>query len=262
MANLVDGMMQLLMYAYWSDQSNLQFAFVSDNSIPIKTLDYLHNTLIIQQAKLKGQQPPTSRFCTVPPQKANRTWSFLKPYWTTQHPIKAELWSVLHRSHVQLLLQNLDTLRKWLHQLQGQSQRGAPDEILIPSFLNNQLGPSSLEQCHSVQNNTSSSWRTCCPHYVLWRDQKTPEPPVLHAPQFAKNPCQKGSPCLYQELHSHRLDEIIQEPNFFFLRKVAPTVQLVQTTSEERGKPRQQYDNRTFASQLVDRLNSGSWDAS
>jgi hypothetical protein len=78
------------------------------------------------------------------------------------HVRKAEIWSILIRSHVQLLIQEKATLDFWNHTFYNLSRHGvkpvgAPDENLFPIMLHLKTLSSSIQSGTNSTRNTSSS---------------------------------------------------------------------------------------------------------
>lgn len=237
---LYDAQMQLLQYAYDADPNAAQFVYVSDTSIPLISFNEMYENLIYGKDNnhkndddIKMTQK--SRFCMGTDENSHKAWkspaSLLNV--SLNDVRKGEMWSIIIRTHVQILLDERPTLNIWNQTFYsswldyGYENVGAPDENLFPTMLNLK-SLSSSEQY--MEQNCSHERRGpyCCSTIVFW--QKPGSGPVgvfdFDTNQYVilSDAC-AGSrmPCTFNILLDEHGLIAIQKAGFFFLRKVMAT---------------------------------------
>lgn len=259
---LYDAQMQLLQYSYNDDRYATQFVYVSDTSIPLISFNEMYERLILSTNKSNNNSnddndhdiqnrtvettQQKSRFClTDNQQRLERAWKnpSRKLNISMNHVKKAEMWSIITRPHVFILLQekvlldiwNNTFYSTWIHN--NKTHVGAPDETLFPTMLHIK-SLSSEQQQYMEQNCTNDRISTCCSTMILWNTPNTGQPVTVYDYEtnqhvILSDICEGSrAPCTFISL----LDEYgliaLQKSGFFFLRKVIAT-------------PTTSYDNKT-----------------
>jgi len=164
------------------DPHNQQFVFVSHNTIPLKSFDYVYKQLVLNS-------PSTSKFCFAEPafhklatyetiRNEIRRSCVFRDFWQSYSPrtLKHHQWVVLSREHAAIVVRRaekaLDTWHKsWvqaapdlLHMAEGCSDESAPIDALLYD----------LEHKGSSTGNTWADFTRMgieqqCLTFVLWR---------------------------------------------------------------------------------------------
>ena len=138
--SMVEALLQLLLYAFHDDMANFKFIFISDSTVAVKPFPFIYDKLVANDK---------TSFCFASHRQALLAWDFFEKrdnrgnnrtqLLLSKSKMKAELWSILWRGHVSVLLANIRTLRNWIHypenDVNGMLGYGAPDELVFPSLL-------------------------------------------------------------------------------------------------------------------------------
>ena len=213
---LHDGMVQILHHAFHKDLNAKQFVFVSESNMPLVSFDEVYRRLVVDNGG--GER---SRVCWENRKDAPIVWNHTAPKLRidVKNVRKAEMWSSLSRSHVEILLEQRVRLDKWNHVFLrtrnetggANSTVGAPDECLFPTMLNIYGNSSQFVSCDKGLGN-------CCTTKAMWWRTEWGKVYTLDK-SLLSDRCSPDWPCTLTTLHEAGLQYLVQE-GFLFLRKV------------------------------------------
>jgi Core-2/I-Branching enzyme len=270
---LYRGMMQILQTAYERDPFAAQFIFISTTTIPLISFDELYHQLIILPNSNNNNNNNTttrnnfwkSRFCFMESQQ--RVWRYMVKVLqlNIDHVRKAEMWSILSREHVQLLLNNQHIMDDWYLTFQRErsltySQKiyiGAPDEMFFSTMLNVLQQDGKVSQDHyrsffqedcllksiipTTTTTTTTTEESCCMTKVFWPSKRgqpihvTNETTGLDTIRLSDK-CIPNNPCVLRGLLYEEGLKQLQSIGYYFLRKIPNDKNdfvVVQTLSNE-----------------------------
>jgi Core-2/I-Branching enzyme len=236
---LYKGMMQLLQAAYDGDPYAEKFIFLSPTTIPLMLFNELYDQLITNNL-----HPLQSRFCFMG--KPHLQWKHMANILNINlhHTArKAEMWSILSREHVRLLLENRPRMDHWYKTFQNERSKvwnqripiGAPDEIFFPTMLtmlqqqttnrnttNMTTGNFFEEDCLDIYKSSETN-KSCCLTKVFWTNKAKPinvtDEKGVDSIRLSDT-CHKYKPCnLHGPLYEEGLRRL-QSLGYHFLRKV------------------------------------------
>jgi hypothetical protein len=180
--SLVEAQLLLLDEAI-RDQKNQHFVFVSNSCLPVKSFNYIYDTLDTNKSYFNMAIP------------------YVKKFAPNINAFKSSQWCILNRKHTELLLKNKQIIRETYKLFKKQHVRGCPDEYSIISSLK------ALEK--NVNDNliTTDNLSIDATTFTGWQDMKNYK-------NFS-NTKKKGQPDEFLHISPEQLDYFIKSKSLF-----------------------------------------------
>ncbi|CAE7820290.1 BC10 [Symbiodinium sp. CCMP2592] len=193
------GVEVALLHAALQDARNQQFVFLSHNTIPLKSFDYVYKQLVVNS-------PGTSKFCFAEPafhkmatsetiRNELRRQCVFRDFYRSISPriLKHHQWVVLKREHAEIVIQRAaEALALWKETW----QYAAPDLLNMGEGCSDESVPGTalLLDIDKTERSTGNTWvdltrlgvEQQCLTYVLWRHCFT-ESRLDHSENIAKD---------------------------------------------------------------------------
>lgn len=193
------GVEVALLHAALQDARNQQFVFLSHNTIPLKSFDYVYKQLVVNS-------PSTSKFCFAEPafhkmatsetiRNELRRQCVFRDFYRSLSPriLKHHQWVVLKRDHAEIVIQRAtEALLLWKETW----QYAAPDLLNMGEGCSDESVPGTalLLDLEKTERSTGNTWvdlsrlgvEQQCLTYVLWRHCFT-ESRLDHSENIAKD---------------------------------------------------------------------------
>jgi hypothetical protein len=216
-------MMHLLKTAYNANGKAAHFVFLSGNSIPLKSFDFVYNELMTSDK---------SRFCLSGISEVMRAWGqiYQQLGLSKKDLAKGGQWSIISRKHVKLILEHEETLSTWNEAFidarkSNVSPIGAPDATFFPAIIH-QFAKEEFHTCDGeLKPEGNDHGYGCCPTVTKWVKRGEDVINSTNTGIFKyRQPCSvngyPNSPCTFNSFREDALREQIDKPFSLFLRKV------------------------------------------
>lgn len=163
------------------DSNNQHFIFVSNSCIPLKSFDYIYNTLDTNYSYF------------------NKAIPYFKEFSPSIKAYKASQWCILNRKHTQKILENYEILNTIFKIFKTKYVKACPDEYTYISLLYHLGLKNELILTQNLSSDATS--------FTGWTDMKNYK-------NFEKS-IKKGQPNNYSKICKEELDFLIKSKSLF-----------------------------------------------